>query len=73
MKDNELQIIKQLTGVSPDQIKLANDGFEVVVTSLTILTKLETLWMSATKNCGRQCWMPMEQTMYYERKSGSRC
>lgn len=27
MKDSELQIIEQLTGVSPDQIKLANDGF----------------------------------------------
>lgn len=27
MKDNELQIIEQLTGVLPDQIKLADDGF----------------------------------------------
>ena len=27
MKDNEFQTIKQITGVSPDQIKLANDGF----------------------------------------------
>lgn len=27
MKDNELQIIEQLTGVSPNQIKLADDGF----------------------------------------------
>lgn len=27
MKDHELQIIEQLTGVSPDQIKLADDGF----------------------------------------------
>lgn len=27
MKDNELQIIEQLTGVAQDQIKLADDGF----------------------------------------------
>lgn len=27
MKDDELQIIEQLTGASPDQIKLADDGF----------------------------------------------
>lgn len=27
MKDNELRIIEWLTGVSPDQIKLADDGF----------------------------------------------
>lgn len=27
MKDNELQIIAQLTGVSPNQVKLADDGF----------------------------------------------
>lgn len=27
MKDNELQIIEQLTGASSDQNKLADDGF----------------------------------------------
>lgn len=27
MKDNGLQIIEQLTVVSPDQVKLADDGF----------------------------------------------
>lgn len=27
MKDTELQIIEQLTGASPDQVKLADDGF----------------------------------------------